>query len=214
MKPPLIAVDLGGTIEDSWQSKWLWFAARGIDLGPWPRSRLEVIEAIGGQEALYERMAAEVYSDGKIISREPVEGVAAGLHTLAQQFRVAIVSSRTELQRLTTCAWLQRCGLMNLVAEIVLLGSDGNKLEWCQHTGAVALIDDDIRHLEPTNDFKAITRIHFAARLHGTLPSHRNIRVATTWPEILCVLQRELEFREPDTSAARESEIKAFAPGQ
>lgn len=195
MKPPLMAIDLGGTIEDSWQSKRLWFQARGFDLGPWPLSRSEVIEIIKDQAALYEQMAAEVYMDTNILSHEPVEGVVAALHTLAQDFRIAVLSSRTETHRPTTCTWLRRCGLIRSVAEIALLGADGNKLAWCQNAGATTLVDDDVRHLEPTDDRRTITRIHFCARPCSPPPPQHNILVATTWPGILNILRKSATLR-------------------
>lgn len=57
----LVAVDLGGTIEDSWSYKRIWYKARGFDLGPLPRGRREVIRDTDGRTDLYDQMVAEVY---------------------------------------------------------------------------------------------------------------------------------------------------------
>lgn len=189
MKTLSIAIDLGGTIEDSWDSKRMWFAARGFDLGPWPRCRREIVQSIGGREALYERMAAEVYNETNILNREPVEGVVGALQTMAERFRIVIVSSRTEKHRATTLKWLHRHGLIELVDEIAFLGASNSKLVWCLSAGVGALIDDDVRHLESIAEHITINRIHFCARPLKPQQLNHNLQSAMNWQEILSILQ-------------------------
>jgi uncharacterized HAD superfamily protein len=189
METPSIAIDLGGTIEDSWHSKRMWFALRGFDLGPWPRCRMEIVQSIGGQEALYDRMAEEVYNDTNILNRQPVEDVVVALHTMAEQFRLVIVSSRTEKHRPITVEWLRRHSIIGLIDEIAFLGANNSKLEWCLDAGVGALIDDDVRHLESIGEHNRITRIHFCARPLSEQQLNHNLLCATNWKEILQILQ-------------------------
>jgi|SRR5215207_417509 len=189
MRTQSIAIDLGGTIEDSWHSKRMWFASRGFDLGPWPRCRMEIVQRIGGQEALYERMAEEVYNDTNILNRQPVEGAVVALHTMAERFRLVIVSSRTEKFRPTTVEWLLRHNMIGLIDEIAFLGADNSKLEWCLGAGVSALIDDDVRHLESVGEHTKITGIHFCASPLKPQQQNQKLVRATNWKEILKILQ-------------------------
>lgn len=185
---PAIAIDLGGTVEDTWQSKRRWFAAQGFDLGPWPRSRKEIIQIIGGRTELYEQMASDVYNDTNILSREPVEGVTSALKTLARQFNIIILSSRSERQRTTTLEWLKRHNLGKFVSDMALIGDDTNKLAWCLRAGVLFLVDDDLRHLEPGDTIPALTRVHFSGRPFDALRTRERIVVAGTWRDIVEML--------------------------
>src|SRR5438105_1756427 len=146
MKDESIAIDLGGTLKDTWHEKRIWFGVRGFDIGPWPRSRLEIVRDIGGNQALYEQMAAEVYSDANILQHNLAAGAREAIGILGRRFRIVIVSSRTEQRCAATSNWLQRHRLTTLIDEIVFLGNGTNKLTWCLRAGIDALIDDDIRH--------------------------------------------------------------------
>lgn len=187
MRKPSIAVDLGGTIEDSWAAKRTWFAVRGFDLGARPRSRADIIKDIGGDDALYQQMVAEVYDEANILTHDAVDGVTSAVRTLAKQFSVTIVSTRAERHRRVTLGWLGRQGIGEFVAEVVLLGTASSKLEWCLNAGAVAMIDDDIRHLELPDSYDAITLIHFSP--NATRPQ-RTIGVVTAnnWEEVVRIL--------------------------
>lgn len=189
MTVPGIAIDLGGTIEDSWGSKRSWFAAQGFDLGRWPRSRREVIDQINGDEALYERMAAEVYNDANVRCRRPVAGVRRVCSNLSRRFRIFILTSRTDAQRALTRSWLRRHGLIDQVSEIVFLGPSGSKLAWCQAGNMSALVDDDIRHLGPTEEARGVKRVLFCASPHKPQPPCEHICVAVSWVEIQAILQ-------------------------
>lgn len=190
MSVPGIALDLGGTIEDSWDSKRSWFLAQGFDIGRWPRSRRDIIDQINGDEALYERMAAEVYNDANVKCRRPVAGVRRACSNLSGQFRIFILTSRTDAQRALTRSWLRRHGLIDQVSEIVFLGPSGNKLAWCQAADMSALVDDDIRHLAPTEEAGGVKRVLFCASPHKPQPSCAHICVAASWDEIQGILQR------------------------
>jgi hypothetical protein len=197
---PSIAIDLGGTIEDSWQSKRRWFASKGIDIGSWPRSRQEVIQIIG-DAGLYEQMVGEVYNDDNVFSREPVHGVASALEVLAAQFKIVIVSSRSERQRATTVRWLERHRLNRFVNDIILLGNDADKLAWCCRSGVQVLIDDDLRHIEH-RDARLLTRIHFSARPFNTHRT-RGIVVATSWQDIVAIMIAPGNAEVPVTAGLR-----------
>ncbi len=200
---PAIAIDLGGTIEDTWQSKRRWFAAKGFDLGPWPRSRKEVIQVIGGRAALYEQMVSDVYNDTNILSREPVQGAASALKALAKRFSIIIVSSRNDRWRATTLEWLKRYHLLIFVSELALIGEDTNKLAWCLHAGALFLIDDDPRHLAPSDTIPALTRVHFSGRPRDALRLRERIVVAGTWQDIVTLVASRQIGRTPIPTGIR-----------
>lgn len=179
-----IAIDLGGTIEDTWPQKRSWFASRGFDLGPSPLSRQEVIELTGRDEALYLQMVKSIYSDESILRHSLCAGSEEALRNLARSFSIILLSSRPESQRQVTLEWLCKHAILNMITEVVLIGSNVNKLAWCYLHRVPILVDDDIRHLESGDDEQKTIRIHYTAS--NSVPPHLNpqILVACTWREV------------------------------
>src|ERR1035441_10403377 len=97
-----IAIDLGGTVEDTWPHKRHWLSSRGFDLGPYPLSRAEVITHTGGHEALYLEMVEAIYSDQCILSHSPCPGSYEAFRKLARNSSITILSSRPESKRQVT----------------------------------------------------------------------------------------------------------------
>jgi hypothetical protein len=182
-----IAVDLGGTVEDSWESKRRWFAAKGFDLGPRPRSRHDVVQIIGGHAALYEQMAAEVYNDNNVLRRTPVPGVASALNVLSRHFNIVIVSSRVQRQRAITFEWLKRNRLAQFITDTALVGADVNKVAWCLRGGVSFLVDDDVRHLEPGATIPSLTRIHLSGEALDAFRMRDGILIAGRWRDIVAI---------------------------
>jgi hypothetical protein len=186
---PIIAIDIGGTIEDSWNSKRIWFKSKGFDIGIWPKGRREIVKYIGGSESLYEKMVIEVYNDENIIDRELIEGFLESIKIIAPYFKIVIVSSRDEQKRKITIEWMKRKKIFDLVDEIIFLGDKGNKLDWCISAKVKFFIDDDIRHFEPIEVVYSITRI-LLCQCPGELPiTSPNIISAISWKEILKIIQ-------------------------
>jgi hypothetical protein len=186
MRPhkPFIAIDLGGTVEDTWPEKRAWFASRGIGLVSYPLSRIDIIERAGVTDALYLEMVASVYSDDHILRHAVVPGCYEALTVISLHFRIAVLSSRTESQRDVTVNWLRQNALLHLIDDLALIGSRENKMSWCRSRDVSILIDDDIRHLEPENREASLCRIHYTGYPAQSLRSDHQILEASDWADI------------------------------
>ena len=187
-----IAIDLGGTIEDTWQQKRCWFASRGFDLGPYPLSRTEVISRTGGDETLYLQMVESVYSEERILTHPLCAGSGEALRIIARRFRIVLLSSRPESQRQVTLEWLCKTSILNMITEVVLVGGHMNKLAWCHLHNISILVDDDLRHLEPDEVNMRTARIHYAVKRARPQRLNTQIMVASTWSEV-CQLVTTLQ---------------------
>jgi hypothetical protein len=195
MKPhkPFIGIDLGGTIEDTWPEKSAWFASKGIDLGRYPRSRIDIVDGSTVTEALYLEMVASVYSDDHILGHRRVAGCYEALMAVSVHFDLIVLSSRPESQRAVTVQWLRQNGLLRVIDDLVLIGSDVSKLRWCQSHHVSTLIDDDIRHLQAEDDGTSPTRIHYTGCKSQVSHSGQSILKVAHWaevPELLASLEQ------------------------
>jgi hypothetical protein len=181
---PFIAIDLGGTIEDTWPEKRAWFASRGLDLGPCPLSRIDIVGRSGVSDALYLEMVASVYSDDHILKHTLVAGCYEALMAISPHFRITVLSSRPESQRNVTLQWLRQNTVLHVVNDIALIGSNVNKLSWCRSRRVSILVDDDIRHLEPDNYETSVTRIHYTGCICQQWCSAHQILKASDWANI------------------------------
>lgn len=187
--PSFIAIDIGGTIEESWQSKRTWFKRHGIDVGRHPKSRSELVKQFDVQNTLYEKMVQEVYNDKNILKHKLVDGAYEALKVLSLHFRIALLSSRNEVKSDITLRWLQKRNVLGFVSEIVFLG-DENKIEWCRKFKVRIFIDDDIRHLEsPIYESDSILKIHFGQSLIDNMQNN-NIISATCWQEVVKIIRQ------------------------
>ncbi len=181
---PLIGIDLGGTVEDSWPEKRAWFASRGLDLGPCPLSRIDIVDRSGVTNALYLEMISSVYSDDHILRHTVVPGCYEALIAISVHFRIIVLSSRPESQRNVTLQWLRQNALLAVVNDLALIGSTENKLSWCRSRHVSILVDDDIRHLEPENYETSLTRIHYTGCISQPFCSDYQILKASDWANI------------------------------
>lgn len=184
----LIAIDLGGTIEDTWLLKRAWSASRGFQLSSLPLSRAEVIHLIDGNETLYLEMVNCIYSDRSILRHSLCAGCEEALRMIARDYRISLLSSRPPSQRDATLRWLHKVGISHLITGLALIGSDESKLGWCERHDTSILVDDDIRHLQIGRGHKQTIRIHYDAGNHRLIPEKSQIVVASTWAEIVCFL--------------------------
>lgn len=180
----LVAVDLGGTVEDSWSYKRIWYKARGFDLGPLPQGRREVIRDTDGRTDLYDQMVAEVYCDASIAKHHAVEGAKAGLKELAQRHELVILSSRKEEKRAATIGWLAAQSLEVFFKDVLCLGDNGNKLRWCAEHGADFLVDDDLRHLETHMEARDVTTIHYCSSAEPARKMPAGVFCAKNWERV------------------------------
>jgi hypothetical protein len=180
-----IAIDLGGTIEDTWSLKRAWFASRGFYLGPHPLSRQQVIRHIGGDETMYLEMVNAIYSDESIMTHSLCAGCEEVLRSIARDYRIVLLSSRPESQREATLRWLRRVGILDLVADIALVGSRASKLDWCDIHSVSIFVDDDIRHLQVYRVGIETIRIHYDVGSCCPVRIQSPIFVASTLSDVL-----------------------------
>jgi uncharacterized HAD superfamily protein len=185
---PIIAIDIGGTIEDTWSSKQSWFKSKGFDIGECPQSRLKIVNDIG-KESLYLEMIEKVYSDENIINHKLVEGFLEDFTVKTANFSIVLLSSRCEQQRSITINWMKNRNIYNLIDKVVFLGDQGNKLEWCVTHGVKFFIDDDIRHFAPIDGSESVFKIHFHQCLREPSQTNSNLFFARNWKEVVKIIQ-------------------------
>jgi hypothetical protein len=190
LQKPFIGIDLGGTIEDTWPEKRAWFASRGLDLGSCPLSRSEIVDRSSVNNAVYLEMVASVYSDDHILRHRLVAGCYEALMSISLHFRITVLSSRPESQRSVTLQWLRQNGLLPVVNNLVLIGSNENKLSWCRSHRVSILVDDDIRHLEAENRKTSLTKIHYTGWMSKPSCSGHQILKASAWANIAELVAR------------------------
>lgn len=186
---PLIAVDLGGTVEDTWTAKRFWFAARGFDIGENPLGRREVVERVGGDEVLYEAMISDVYSDVGIAAHGLTDGCVEALDVIATEFRIVLLSSRPAHQYSITRKWLHSHRIGDLVHDLICIGHSRSKVEWCRAMGAKFIVDDDSRHLEAIGLEEDLLAIHFCAARQPPTCAARVFLEATNWPDVVSIVR-------------------------
>jgi len=179
-----IAIDLGGTIEDTWRHKQEWFMRRGIVLGNNSMSRLEIIEKIAGDTGLYLEMAKEVYNNENIISHNLIRGAYEAISCLSSIADIFILTSRSQDKQKITFKWLKINKLTDFICRVIFLGDSGDKTSWCINSGVKYLIDDDIRHLNQLPEDNSLAKIHFRNSQSKIHSKHNNIISFNSWKEI------------------------------
>ena len=182
---PVIAVDVGGTVEDTWSAKRSWFATKGFDIGRTPIGRREIVKRVGGKEDLYKDMVSDVYSDAKIASHNLTDGCSEALRLLAMRFRVILLTSRPADQYAITLEWLGSRGIGGLIEDLVCVGPSRTKVEWCRAMNASIIVDDDMRHLETIRLEEELRAIHFSRGAEPTAAMGSAVLSVCTWPDVV-----------------------------
>jgi hypothetical protein len=180
-----IALDYDGVIADTNQVKSDWIAGTlGLDVPPWLCNRTECVPLIGLEN--YNRMSPIVYGREASLRAQPMPGVLEAVHTLRQMYRLAIVTARTEEQVQWTREWLAQQGIEDAFEGIHSSSGGIAKADILRQLGAIALIEDDVRHLLKAPDY-AFARIHLAPHLEEGA-SHPGIVTAGDWAALVTVL--------------------------
>ena len=191
---PIIGVDVGGTLEYTWESKRVWFYERGVDLGKWAMSRDDVINVLGGDEELYKEMHKDVYTDEAILNRNPVPGACEAIRTLSKRFRIFLLSTRDKTQRAVTMKWLEKIGIRPFIEDLIFIKHEvGQKLEWCQQTEAQVLIDDDMVHLVSNKGDEMVLKIHFSNHPDTIRSTPPSVLLAQNWRDVLKIIDKHLD---------------------
>lgn len=198
---PLVALDLVGVLEDSWDAKRRWLKRHcGKDFG----SDAVRANGLGLSDREMEEMLNDIYSGESVASHRLMPGARHGLAKLRPDFSFAVVTSRPERLREPTENWLKQNGLWNLLGRPVLLG-DGrfqstkdqatkSKLAWCVEKNAAALVDDSPEKLKPREligGSEEITKILFEYGEYDTTGFPEGVLRVRSWPELVEVLHSE-----------------------
>lgn len=187
-KMPIIAVDIGGTVEDTWSAKRSWFATKGLDIGRTPLGRFEIVKRVGGDEDLYRAMVSDVYSDAKIASHKLTNGCSEALRLLATRFRVILLTSRPANQHAITREWLASQGIGGLIDGVVCVGPSCSKVEWCRAVKAKLIVDDDMRHLEMIGLEDQLRGIHFSMGEDRSATVGSAVLSVCNWPDVVAIV--------------------------
>jgi hypothetical protein len=181
-----IALDYDGVIADTNQVKSDWIAGTlGLDVPPWLCNRTECVPLIGLEN--YNRMSPIVYGREASLRAQPMPGVLEAVHTLRQMYRLAIVTARTEEQVQWTRDWLAQQGIEDAFEGIHSSSGGIAKADILRQLGAIALIEDDVRHLLKAPEVRFV-RIHLAPhREEGS--SHPGIVTAGDWAALVVMLK-------------------------
>lgn len=145
-----LALDYDGLIADTNRLKSEWIATElGREVPPWRCDRTQCVPLIGLED--YERMSGFVYGPKAWPVVEPTAGALAGLTELARTYRLFIVTARTPEQIRWTKEWLARRGIEGLF-EGIHSSVGRTKAQIARQLSALALVDDDARHLRSTEE--------------------------------------------------------------
>jgi len=182
----ILALDYDGVIADTNQIKSDWIAENlGQAVPPWLCDRTECVPIIGLEN--YNRMSPIVYGREASLRARPMPGVLQAVPVLQQAYRLIIVTARTDEQIRWTREWLAQQGIADAVEDIHSSSGGVAKAEIVHQLGAVALVEDDVRHLlkRPEVPF---ARIHLAPHLEGA-QNDSGVVTVSDWPGVVAALR-------------------------
>jgi hypothetical protein len=130
-------------------------------------------------------MSPIVYGREASLRAKPMPGVLEAVRTLQQAYRLIIVTARTEEQIQWAWEWLALQGIEDAF-EDVLSSRGTTKAEIVKRLGAIALVEDDIRHLRASPDLQ-FARIHLAPHA-GETKAEPGILTVRDWSSIVSAL--------------------------
>jgi hypothetical protein len=182
----IIALDYDGVIADTNQIKSDWIAENlGLDVPPWLCDRTECVPIIGLEN--YNRMSPIVYGREASLRAQPVPGALEAVRALQRTYRLIIVTARTTEQIQWTREWLRQQRVEDAFGDILSSSGGIAKAEIVRQIGAIALIEDDVRHLLKWPEIRFV-RIHLSPHVQGNA-SEPGIAAASDWPMALSLLQ-------------------------
>jgi len=175
---PLIALDYDGTIANTNFSKRMWIREHlDMDVPEWKCDRTNCVGIIGVDN--YERMGEYVYGPEASRGAKPVAGSLRTIKQLSRLFDLAIVTARSEERIAYAREWLKTCSLSSHISDIIPR-KGREKLDIARELGAGALLDDDVRHLKPSEDIP-IVRYCLAPGKTMALTYEQGIIYVRTW---------------------------------
>jgi len=142
---PILAIDYDGVVANTNEIKSLWIRNYlGLKVPSWRCDRTQCVPLIGIDN--YEQMSQVVYGRKASLDAKPVAGAVQSIQRLSKLFRLYIVTARSKEKIKWIHQWLRMNSLETFLQEV--MSSVGKrKAEVITHIRAVALLDDDLRHL-------------------------------------------------------------------
>jgi len=182
----ILAIDYDGVVADTNALKAHWITAElGLRVPPWRCDRSQCVPIIGEEQ--YKAMIAMVYGKELSSQANPVAGVVRGIGALtAQGWQVIIVTARNADRIRWAKLWLKTHTLGKMIRDVI--SADGTtKGAIVERTQALAILDDDIRHLTNIR-IPAVQRFHFAPGLRTNSIQREGIVHVRNWKTFVDIL--------------------------
>lgn len=142
---PVLAIDYDGVVANTNEIKSLWIRNYlGLKVPSWRCDRTQCVPLIGIDN--YEQMSQVVYGRKASLDAKPVAGAVQSIQRLSKLFRLYIVTARSKEKIKWVHQWL-RMNSLETFLQGVMSSVGKSKAEVIAHIRAVALLDDDLRHL-------------------------------------------------------------------
>ena len=183
----VVAVDFDGVIADTDAIKINWLSRHGIRPPAGSCSRSGCVPDFCS-ETQYARMSIEVYARQSTLDTPEVAGAAEAIRDLSRKCQVFVLTARAAENVRWVEEWLRKHGLDSSIACVLSTGQANGKvrkIDTAARCGAVALIDDDARHLLP-RDHTGIKRLLFCPK---TAPNVAEPLIAvSSWKQALRIV--------------------------
>jgi phosphoglycolate phosphatase-like HAD superfamily hydrolase len=158
-----VAFDFDGVIADTNARKSLWISENlpNVSVPFYYCDRTNCVAVIG--QPAYTALSAYAYSAEQTRKTSPVNGALSGIRTLAARFRVIVITARSAAHTDVVDQWLSDHGFAEHIDSVVSAVREP-KLKIAERLDALALVDDDMRHLVYAYGTD-VARVRFCPRL-------------------------------------------------
>jgi hypothetical protein len=178
----LIALDFDGVVADTNAVKARWIREHlNLEVDPLRCNRTQCVPLIG--EDAYRHLSDAVYSRRLTQSTPPMIGLSAALRTLSSRFGFIILTARRALSVKAAEEWLVLQDVRDYFDQ--MLSSEGQaKIDLAGAMDAIALVDDDVRHLRD-NRHVEIRRYLFRSPIDDPVPENVQIIRVASWSDMV-----------------------------
>lgn len=165
---PLIAIDFDGVVADTNAIKSEWIKSELCkEVFPYDCNRSMCEAKIG--KNYYNQLAEFAYSRNSTLNTSIVNGLEKVINDFSNYYDFIIITARNPKRMEFAEQWIEKNKLSKYFKNIVssekdILEEKLTKIEIAKSAGAIALIDDDTRHLDSTST--DILMIHFYPEHH------------------------------------------------
>ena len=175
---PVLAIDYDGIVANTNTIKSLWIRNNlGLKVPSWRCDRTQCVPLIGIDN--YEQMSQVVYGRKASLDAKPVAGAVQSIQRLSKLFRLYIVTARSQEKKNWVHQWLGMNSLDPFLQEVE--SSVGkSKAEVITHIRAIALLDDDLRHLASLAEYNFL-KFNLAPNLRVRYTRKDDLIQVRTW---------------------------------